>query len=193
MNGQLVKASITPMNPSGPPIEFMFNPKEYTLSKSANWQESSSSAQNHGEKNFAGGSGAALSLQLFFDTYLHRSGGSLDTVQDVRVHTDKLWKLTLIEPQTRDAKTGKGRPPEVLFQWGSTWHFKAVIKSVQQQFTLFMPNGMPVRATVTLELQQSEDAVLKPKGPTTFQISERNREKVGSSNQDLRAGHGNWK
>lgn len=188
-NGQLVKASIKPVNPAGEAIEFMFNPKEYTLSKTANWPEAGSSTSDAGQKNFTGGQGATLSLQLFFDTYLHRRGGSLDTVEDVRVHTDRLWQLLHIDQQTKDPKTDKSRPPEVLFQWGSTWHFKAVIKSMQQQFTLFMPNGMPVRAMVTLELQQSEDARLMPAGPSTYQISEQTRRVAGNANTDLRKRH----
>ena len=39
----------------------------------------------------------------------------------------------------------KGKPTSVLFQWGQTWHFQAVITDIEQQFTLFMPDGTPVR------------------------------------------------
>jgi len=186
-SGQLVKASITPIKPKGDRIECMFNPKEYTLSKKGGWETAQSSNKDSGEGNFSGGSGATLSLQLFFDTYLSRP--SPTTVVDVRVHTDKLWKLMLIHEETKNKKTGKGHPPEVLFQWGGTWFFKAVITNMQQQFTLFLPNGVPVRAMVTLELQQTEDKALMAGSQTTHQISEQIRRSGNPNDQrDAMAG-----
>ncbi len=188
-SGQLVKASITPINPAGGRIEFMFNPKEYTLSKTANWDSASNSTQDAGEMNFSGGQGATLSLELFFDTYLNRTGG-LGGVEDVRVHTDALWKLMLIDERTKNPKTDKGKPPEVLFQWGSTWYFKAILKNMQQQFTMFLPSGMPVRATVRLDLQQTEDKALMAAGTSTAQISEQLRRGASGGNQDPRRSRG---
>lgn len=178
-SGQLVKASITPINPAGGRIEFMFNPREYTISKTAGWDAAPSGTQDAGDANFSGGHGATLSLQLFFDTYLNRAG-------DVRVHTDRLWKLLLMDEQTRHPKTGKGRPPEVLFQWGATWYFKAILKSMQQQFSLFLPDGTPVRALVTLELQQTEDKALMAASSSSAQLSEQLRAGGGGQNLDPR-------
>src|SRR4029077_4546160 len=42
------------------------------------------------------------------------------------------------------------------------------ISSIQQKFTLFMPNGTPVRATLTVAFEQvKDDAQLAPQNPTS--------------------------
>ena len=65
-----------------------------------------------------------------------KAGG---TPKDVRKeYTDKIWKLMIVDPKLVDAKNKKGRPPKVIFQWGQTWLFKAVIASITQKFTMFI-------------------------------------------------------
>ncbi len=56
----------------------------------------------------------------------------------------------------------------MLFQWGAAWSFEAVITSLSQQFTLFLSDGTPVRATLTVNFQQVRDtANLAPQNPTS--------------------------
>lgn len=154
-NGPLVKAKIITIE--GKPIEVtcLFNPKEYQLQRSNNWGPSDNSTKNANDLTFSGSSGAKLSMQLFFDTYLQAGRGSSSGASDVRQYTDKLWQMMNISEQLRDPKTQKGRPPKVLFTWGKNWLFNAVITSMQQQYTLFTPSGMPVRAMVTVEFQEA--------------------------------------
>lgn len=154
-NGPLVKAKIITIE--GTPIEVtcLFNPKEYQLQRSNNWGPSDNSTKNANDLTFSGSSGAKLSMQLFFDTYLQAGRGSSSGTSDVRQYTDKLWQMMNISEQLRDPKTQKGRPPKVLFTWGKNWLFNAVITSMQQQYTLFTPSGMPVRAMVTVEFQEA--------------------------------------
>lgn len=143
-------------------IKFMFNPQEYTISRSVDWGNKSNDTSDAGNKIFNGGNPATLQLDLFFDTYGTKNGDmgrqSDDKVEDVRNLTHKLWELTEISPGTSHKKSGikKETPRQVLFQWGKSWHFKAVVKKLDQQFTLFMPDGMPVRAKVKLTLEQSD-------------------------------------
>lgn len=186
-NGPLVKAVIKSRETSEY-VECLFNPKEYQVQKTNNWGPADNSTKDAHDLTFSGGSGAKLSMQLFFDTYLR---DDQTTVQDVRKHTDKLWQLMNIKPNLTDPKTKKGRPPKVVFMWGKNWLFDAVITSMQQQYTLFMPDGMPVRAMVTVEFQEAlEHKTLMGSSDGTFQISERIRHDAQGYTGDLRQKYG---
>lgn len=133
---------------TGERLEVLFNPKEYTLTKQNSWQRANTSGSNMPDTRFASGQPATMTVQLFFDTYEQK--------MDVRRHTNKIAKL--MEVNVREEGEGtKLRPPKVKFHWGLTWSFKAVITNMTQKFTLFLPTGTPVRATVDVTLQQIED------------------------------------
>jgi hypothetical protein len=61
--------------------------------------------------------------------------------------------MMMVDPSTEHADSGKSAPPEVAFSWGRLY-FKAIITNMTQKFTLFTPEGMPVRATVDVTLVQ---------------------------------------
>lgn len=151
----LAKATILNLDKGGSPVECMFNPKEYTFSKENKWSEAKNAGANVPAIEFGGGQPATLQLQLFFDTYA--SG------KDVRKqHTNAIWQLMMVDPDLKDPKNKKGRPPTVRFQWGSTWSFDAVLTSIKQAFTLFLPDGTPVRATLDVGFTQVKDVGLFP-------------------------------
>lgn len=160
-SGELAKASLKSLDASNAqPIEFMFNPTEYSLSKSNTWSPVKIVGSNVPRLEFTSGGSTSLSLELLFDTY--------EAQTDVRDHTDKLFDLTKIASETIDATTGVGRPPKVLFSWGRMFNFPAVITSISIQFTLFLSNGTPVRAKVSLSLEECEDPDDMPaQNPTT--------------------------
>jgi len=165
-NSSLVKAVIINLDTSEQ-VECLFNPKEYTFKKDNKWEEKKVSGGNVPQLTFGGGQPATLDMELFFDTYAEaRSGGE---ARDVRkAYTDAVWKLMIVDEKLKDKKNKKGRPPMVRFQWGSAWSFNAVLTSVSQKFTLFLPNGTPVRATLTVAFQQVKDeANLAPQNPTS--------------------------
>jgi hypothetical protein len=141
-------------------IECLFNPTEYTITKTNDWSTDQKRGENVPELDFNGGNAKEMTLNLFFDT-------SLDGY-DVRKETDKLCKLMEVSRSLTDGNTGKGRPPLVICQWGRVRLFKAVIKEVTQQFTLFRDDGTPVRANVTAVFcQAEEDGKFRPQNPTT--------------------------
>ena len=141
-------------------IQCMFNPKEYTFSKQTNWSSGKKSGSNIPKLTFSGGDPATLQMQLFFDTY--------DQQKDVRDHTDQIWELLVVDDALKDFTTTWGRPPRVRFQWGQTWLFDAVITNLTQKFTLFLPTGVPVRATLDVAFRQIEDKKeLKAQNPTS--------------------------
>jgi nucleoid-associated protein YgaU len=154
----MVHAQIINLDDTGAPaIECMFNPTSYTLAKSNVWLASETKGSNIPPLEFSSGSPATLTMQLFFDTYRTAQKGVADDVR--KAYTGKILNLMLVDEKLKDAKNNKSRPPRVRFQWGKAWLFNAVITSVSQQFTLFLGNGTPVRATLDVTFQQVEDAV----------------------------------
>jgi hypothetical protein len=141
-------------------IECMFNPNEYTITKNNEWATDPKRGKDVPKLDFKGGDSKELTLKLFFDTSLEG--------YDVRDETDKLLKLMEVHEKLTDKNTGKGRPPLVICQWGEVRLFKAVVKQVSQQFTLFRDDGTPVRANVTAVFSQAQEEDLwKPQNPTT--------------------------
>lgn len=141
-------------------IACLFNPSEYTVSKTNVWKPGKRSGANTPSLEFGNGAPASLSMELLFDSYGEG---------DVRkAYTDAVLALMLVDRKLKDRKNKKGRPPRVRFQWGGTWSFVAVLTSVSQRFTLFESDGTPVRATLSVEFQQVEDEARKPRqNPTS--------------------------
>lgn len=145
----LAKALIINLD-TGAQTQCLFNPNAYTYTKQNEWVEGAGAGHNMPQLEFSKGLPATLSMQLFFDTYAQGT--------DVRsTHTEAIWNLMLVDESLKDAKTQKSRPPRVRFQWGQSWTFDAVITNISQQFTLFLGNGTPVRATLDVTFKQSKD------------------------------------
>ncbi len=163
----LAKATIIKLNKHNRPdqsvsAKVMFNPKELVFSKQNTWKQGQSPHTNNPEFDFGGGGAATLTLQLFFDTYAER--------KDVRrEYADKIYNLMMVDEELIDPKTGKGRPPAVRFQWGQNIGFDAVITSIRQHFTMFLPDdGTPVRAVLDITFSQIRDSLFYPnQNPTS--------------------------
>ncbi len=159
----------------GKTVECMFNPKEYTFSKQNTWTPKERKGSNLARFDFGSGKPTMLQMQLFFDTYSNIKNGSEEggSPKDVRkTFTEAIWDMMKVDPNLPDlsgsARHKKGRPPVVIFQWGSTWTFKAVITSIKEHFTLFLSDGTPVRSTLDVSFQQVQDKYdLPPTNPTS--------------------------
>jgi nucleoid-associated protein YgaU len=152
----------------GTTVDCMFNPKEYTFSKQNSWTAKQSKGSNIAKYEFGSGQPTTLTMQLFFDTYTNIKSDSTEggSPKDVRrEYTQAIWEMMKVDPAlgsiggsgSGPAKHKKGRPPVVGFQWGSTWSFKAVITNLKERFTLFLPDGTPVRSTLDVTFQQIQD------------------------------------
>jgi len=160
-----VKAEIINVDTGQTVAECLFNPREYTFSKSNSWEKVKNAGGNVPQVTFAGGEPASLQLELLFDTYLQ--GG--EKAADVRKkYTEKIWKLMKADIELSKKKPKKSRPPFVKFHWGKAWTFVGVITNIQEKFTLFTSNGTPVRATLNITLQQLKDqGTLPAQNPTS--------------------------
>jgi hypothetical protein len=142
---------ITPLDKRGNRIEserfqVLFNPNTYTIVKTVAWasqQKGTDRKLNAPTLSFGGGASRQLTLELFYDVTEPSAG------LDVRQLTNRVVKLTKI-------KRGLDRPPAVELTWGnappagSDFPFVGVVSQLTQKFTLFKPDGRPVRATLTV-------------------------------------------
>ena len=156
------KAAIVNLTTNNPDdtVHCQFNPNEYTLTKQNKWTSKPKKGMNVGESDFGGGQPATLKLKLFFDT--------TESSDDVRLQTNKLWQMMMVNAQTTNSKSKKGEPPQCRFQWGTGSYFTAVIKQITQKFTMFLGDGTPVRATLDVTFQQYKDeTIFEPQNPTS--------------------------
>jgi nucleoid-associated protein YgaU len=154
--GNVERAKIFELDPTGKevdvtnPICVCFNPKEYSLEKSISW-ESSKAYTDAPVPEFKAPAAMTLSVTLQFDTYEERV-----SVRDKYIR--RLEKLTLMKSKAKDDKDVKNHaPPQCKFVWGKL-HFRGVIDSLSQKYTMFLTDGTPVRAEVALKMRNVEDA-----------------------------------
>ncbi len=177
----LTKATITNLN-NHQKIEVLFNPTEYTIAKTNNWSSKPNVGKNVPKRDFTGGNSQKLDMELFLDVFEAKGAGDNLEVKsdaDVRVHVNKLVSLTLIDQDKKNPKTKKARPPLCLFQWGGQWSFQAAVTSLSVRYTLFRDNGIPVRATAKITLEEAEDEEeQKGTNPSSYAEPGRKRREV---------------
>jgi nucleoid-associated protein YgaU len=152
--GNLVAARIYEVDDSGEEkgggisVPCMFNPFEYTVSKSNSYEEKSKNNSDVPHVEFKKAGAQTLKLALTFDTY--------EADEDVSITTNKLWKLMESKTREEGGSDNKVPPPEVAFEWG-VFRFVSVITNMTQKFTLFKNDGTPVRAKVDVTFTQYKD------------------------------------
>ncbi len=152
-------------------VELMFNPTEYTISKSNRWTTTANKGHNVPKYEFAGGEPRELQLELFFNTYMQRAG---EPQQDLRQDINKLFNMMLIDKsgQTRGENSRMSHPPKCRVEWGVQTKylaFECYILNCSVKYTMFNKEGLPVRATATLKLQEALDKEDRlPTNPTSL-------------------------
>ncbi|MFL6074143.1 MAG: peptidase M23 [Mycobacteriales bacterium] len=127
-------------------INFQFNPKELSLTKTAKWKrDAQRGAKKSGVPEFTGSDPCKLQLEMFLDATEHMDSKVVTAVE-------KLFALCVPTDQTLNQK--KPSPPWVIFRWGGLTGFPAFVSSVTAKYTLFTPSGMPVRATCTVAIEE---------------------------------------
>lgn len=147
-------------------VNFMFNPTEYSITKTNTWNLKAAKGGNVPKLEFGGGEPRVLSLELFFDSYLERKGV---THNDVRNLTNRLFNFMMVDKSLAGQQSGMGQPPKCRLVWGDDKkHFNCYMTSCQVKYTMFDEQGVPVRATATLSLKEDRDpAELLPTNPTS--------------------------
>lgn len=135
-----------------------YNPKDLQVDKSVPWSKHSYSNKNGDTASndpgnlhleFTGAEGRSMTIDLMFDGY--------EQNQSVAGKVGQLELLTnVMEPKS--PKEDRRRPPLCLVAWGDQGlpTFKCVIESMSTKYTMFGPDGTPLRATVTLKLKEAD-------------------------------------
>jgi len=153
----LVKAFLTRKDNPALIVPFLFNPSEFTVERTNQFTEVNIPGLSSSTFQFMKGGARTLTMDLLFDTYEEKT--------DVRVFTDRItgWdsgsmfsKLPGIAKGLMDIDSDLHAPPVCLFIWG-TFIFPCIIERVTKRFTMFLPEGIPVRATLTVTLKEYKE------------------------------------
>jgi hypothetical protein len=141
----------------GEPIEAIYyNPGEYTIETKNQYQRTAIPGLAMPITQFINGETQTLSLTLFFDTYEDHTIEPNKVIkghEDVRKYTRQIVKLMEINPTLH-------HPPVCEFSWGKSLSssiinkFRGVIDSCSQTYTMFLEDGTPVRAKLTLNISE---------------------------------------
>lgn len=117
---------------TGDTIDVLFNPKEYTITKSTPWKHHDVQGFDAPNLEFAAGEPYRCQFELFFDRY--------EEGKSVREITDKLERLTVPVP-------GDPRPPIVHVAWaGAEWTTRLL--AAKTRILDVAPDGTPLAAAV---------------------------------------------
>ncbi|WP_433725865.1 LysM peptidoglycan-binding domain-containing protein [Nocardia sp. CA-129566] len=157
------KGSLQP-GPRRGQIDFQFNPKELSVTKSAKWnRDAQKGNKKSGVPEFKGADPAKLTLEMFLDAGPQQDTKVVDTVE-------RLFACCVPTDESHDKK--KSSPPWVIFHWGGLTGFTAYVSSVAVKYTLFTAGGLPIRGTATVTIE--EIAADQPKqNPTSGALTAR--------------------
>lgn len=130
----------------GEEIVVHFNPVslEYTVSNTLD------KGQGNDTKQYVSQTTGKLSMELIFDT-THNG-------EDVRIYTEKV--AGFMEPDEEKI------PPVVLFEWG-TYKFQGMVESYKETIDFFAPNGVPLRAVVSLSMAKQDQVFERTAGQSS--------------------------
>jgi hypothetical protein len=156
-------------------VDFQFNPTELSYDKSAQIAEITIPGLDSPLQQFIRGNSEKLTLELFFD---ETDKGMGQNATSVTKRTDLFYQLIKIESERhappictfywneefpgsslgKKADTTNANQPSA----GSSTDagnerrngFRCIVESVKQKFTFFSPEGIPLRATLTVGLRE---------------------------------------
>ncbi len=155
-------------------IPVLFNPSEYNISRSINYAKLDIPGTDSPILQFINGGETSLKLTLYFDTQNDYAGKKLS--DDVRTYTQPIVDALKIDGKLH-------APPEAAFSWGG-FFFKGVITDVQQNFTMFLPSGLPVRAHLDLTFKSTDaESDFRKKSP--FESPNRTKARYAGKGEQL--------
>ncbi len=159
----LVKAFLTRKDNPALVVPCLFNPKELNVEKSNQFAEVAIPGLSSPIYQFVRGNARSVTMDLFFDTY--------EEGTDVRIFTDRItgWDAGSMLSSLPGAAKGLmdidselHAPPVCLFIWGA-FLFQCIIERVSKRFTMFLPEGIPVRATLSVTLKEYQEVDIQVK------------------------------
>ncbi|MFE3585799.1 CIS tube protein [Streptomyces vinaceus] len=157
LSGTLVRAVLVMYDPPpgcgtnhGPvrgQLPFHFNPEQLQVTKAGSWiRDTSKRARATSMPEFSGGKPRIMTINIFFDAGDGRS--------DVQRNVETLLRCCVPTQESLTAK--RSSPPWVRLVWGQlvTMSCVSVVTSVSATYTLFTPDGLPLRAECSVSLEE---------------------------------------
>ena len=144
--------------PPNDKVVVQYNPTSFNLEKGVTHATINIPGLNSPITQFVHGGIEKLTVALFFDT---TDKGMGESAVAVTTESDKVYALAQVDSRTH-------APPILRFQWGKQFAgtyidaangnkrdgFRCVIENIKQDFDLFSPAGVPLRATLTVTLRE---------------------------------------
>ena len=144
---------------TGISVDAQYNPKELQVDLSVPWQpnpQSNKSPEKGIQLEFTGAQGRTMSLELTFDGFEKKAS--------VQAQVDALLELAKVRDANASDEDHK-RPHKVAVVFGrgsgNLPAFVGVIESVSTKYTMFLPDGTPVRATCTVKVKEADKLSFK--------------------------------
>jgi len=125
IGGKLVKAYLQLLRPGGgggaklKRVTFQFNPKEYSVQKSASWESKpAKGAKKAAIPEYKGAEPRSMTVEVFLDATGSTDATAGDLIKDI----ETLFDCCVPLPETLTAS--KPSPPFVHFGWGDTVSFE---------------------------------------------------------------------
>jgi len=135
-------------------LKMKFNPKEYSIQKSASWEvKPAKGAKEAPTPEFKGSDARSMTVEVFLDASAKPKAGDPSPTDALAHDVDTLFMCC--RPTPESIGRHKPAPPLVVFGWGTTTLFTAFVKQVSVKYTLFTPEGKPIRATASVTLQEA--------------------------------------
>ena len=140
-------------------ITVQYNPNSLSFEKPVHTADITIPGLDSPLKQFVRGGTETASVELYFDTTEKGTGANATSVTTL---TDAFYGLVKIDPKTHAA-------PVCSFIWGEKFpgdrlperygnqrrtEFPCVVTNVKQDFKYFSPQGTPLRAVLTLKLEE---------------------------------------
>ncbi|WP_394775605.1 hypothetical protein [Flavobacterium sp.] len=129
---------------SGNPYAFMINPDTIKIQKSIEYNEQQAPATSSASQKYKSTPSNKLSFEIVIDCT-----GIVDSGR-----TDMATEINSLETIIYTYNGKIHRPNFVKVQWGQNITFNGVLDSIDISYTLFKPDGSPLRAKISLSFSQ---------------------------------------
>jgi nucleoid-associated protein YgaU len=131
-------------------LQCQFNPKELSITKAGRWTRTQNAgAESATPPEYRGPDPRNLSMELLLDDWEGTEGQVVKGAETLMSWTN---------PTPASVQAHAPVAPIISFQWGNKNYFECFVKQVTVKYTMFRSNGMPCRATVGLQLEETADA-----------------------------------
>lgn len=157
----------------GTMLNCQFNPETLARSKQAQWtSHPTRTTPGQAVHQFVGHGSETLSAKLMFDDFdsLGARGSQVQRAIGILL----AWLTVSAASQNQ----GTPQPATITFQWGTGVSFKGFLARVDVQYTMFSPDGRPVRATAQISMTAVPDSP-KATNPTSGGVSGRTSALLG--------------